>query len=56
MTCTCTHKRQIRISLQDLDRHALTWDPYQLPTAKLEHSFGTISPVMDIHGWPKHPE
>ena len=30
------------------------WDPYQVPSAKLEPSIGTISPVMCLHGWEKH--
>ena len=39
--------------LQDLGRRALTVEPYQVPTAKLEVSFGIISPVMDLHGQQK---
>ena len=40
--------------LQGLDRHALTVEPYQVPTAKLESSVGTISSVMNLHGQQKH--
>ena len=30
------------------------WEQYQVPTAKLEPSIGTISPVMGLYGWKKH--
>ena len=30
------------------------WEAYQVSAAKLEPSFGVISPVMDLHGWKKH--
>ena len=29
------------------------WEPYQVPMANLEPSFGTISPVMDFNGRQK---
>ena len=40
--------------LQGLDRHALTVEPYQVPTAKLEPAVGTISSVMNLHGQQKY--
>ena len=30
------------------------WEPYQVPTAKLEISIGAILPVLDLQGWQKH--
>ena len=48
------HLQKANIPLQGLDRCVLTVDPYQVPTAKLEPSIGTISPVMDLHGWERH--
>ena len=29
------------------------WEPYQVPTANLEPSIGTISPVVDLQGQQK---
>ena len=42
----CMHPQRANVPLQDLDRRALyQWEPYQIPTAKLEAFFGAISPV-----------
>ena len=43
------------IPLQGLDRCVLTeWERYQVPTAKLEPSIGSISPAVDLHGSKKY--
>ena len=36
-----------------MDQQTQQWEPYQVPTAKLEPSIDVISPVMDLHGWKK---
>ena len=48
MTCTCIHKDQCSTTIPR------QWGPYQVYTAKLEASFGAISPIVDLHGWKKH--
>ena len=50
--CTCTHKGPIFHYKAYTDMH-WQWEQYQVPTAKLESSFGTISPVMNLHGRQK---
>ena len=47
------YPQQANIPLQALDRHALTVEAYQVPTAKFEPYIGAISPVMNLHGWQK---
>ena len=47
------HPQRANIPLQGLDRRALTVEPYQVPTANLEPSFGAILPVVDLHGQQK---
>ena len=45
------HPQRANIPLQGLDRCALTAGAiYEIPTVKLEASFGAISPVVDLHG------
>ena len=48
MTFTCTHKGPIfnHKTQIDVDQQ---WEPYQIPTAKLEPSIGTNLPVVDLH-------
>ena len=41
--------------LQGLHRYALTVGAISGRTTKLEPSIGIISPVVDLHGWLKHP-
>ena len=41
------------IPIQEPDRHALTVEATSVPTAKFEPSFGTILPVVDLHGQQK---
>ena len=48
-----SYPQRVNIPLQGLDRYALTVEPYQVPTAKLECSIGAISPVMGLRGWQK---
>ena len=48
----CTHKGPIFHYKAYTDVH-WQWEPYMVPTAKLEPSIGTISPVMDLHGQQK---
>ena len=38
---------------KDMDQQTQQWEPYQIPTAKLEPSIGAISPFVDLHGWKK---
>ena len=44
--------QRANIPLQGLDTHALTVGA-KITTAKLEGTFGTISPVVDLHGRQK---
>ena len=37
-------------TMQGLDRHALMVGAISEPTARLQHSYGAISLVMDLHG------
>ena len=39
-----------------IDGDPQQWEPYQVPTAKMELPNGAISPVMGLHGWQKHSE
>ena len=48
------HPQKANITLQGLDRCALTVGAISGPLAKLEPSFGAISPVVDLHGREKH--
>ena len=41
------------ISLQGLDRHALTVGAISVPIAKLEPSFDAISSAVELHGEQK---
>ena len=52
MTYTCTHKGSIFHYKVYTDMH---WqcEQYQVSTAKPEPSFGTISPIVDLHGRQK---
>ena len=52
MMCTCAHKGPAFHYKAHTDVH-WQWEPYQVPTAKLEHSFGVISLVVDLHGRQK---
>ena len=47
------HPQRTNISLQGLDRCAVIMGAISIPTAKLEPSFGAISPVMGLHGRQK---
>ena len=54
------YAQRANIPLQDLDRCALTVETVSGPTAKLEPSFGAISPVIDLHSqqealWKSRP-
>ena len=53
MMCTCNYIQRANNPLQGLDRYALTVGAISGPTANLEHAFGTISPVVDLHGRQK---
>ena len=52
MMSTCTHKGPIFHLKAQRDMCCL-WEQYQVPTAKLEPSIGTISPVVHLHGRKK---
>ena len=43
------YPQRANIQLQGLNRHAVIVGAIQVPTAKLEFSFGTISPDVDLH-------
>ena len=49
---TCSHKGPIFHYKTKTDVH-WQWEPYRIPTAKLEASFGAILPVVDLNGLQK---
>ena len=54
------YPQRANIPKQDLDRRALTVEAISGPTAKLDPSFGAISPVVNLHGqqialWKSRP-
>ena len=55
MMCTNMYPQKANSPLQGIDRCALTVGAIPGLTAKLEPSFGAISPVMDLHGQQKAP-
>ena len=48
------YHQRVNIPLQGLHRCALTVGAISGPTAKMEPSFGAISPVKDLHGRQRH--
>ena len=47
------YPQRTNIPLQGLDRCALTVGAISGPHSQIEASIGTISPVVDLHGWQK---